>query len=65
VEACPDRDGREPRPAAGPGAQVLVFDALAGVEGIQARPFPGLQLEQLQHAHRLRRRGHQAQVTAQ
>ena len=45
-----------------PGVQVLVFDALAGAEGVQARAFLGLQLEQLQQAHRLAGGGHQRQA---
>ena len=38
-----------------------MLDALPGAEGIQAGAFLGLQLEQLQQAHRLARGGHQAQ----
>ena len=51
--------GGERRPAARPGLQVLVPDRLAGAEGIQARAFLRLQLEQLQQAHRLAGGGHQ------
>ena len=36
--------------------------ALPGAEGIQAGAFLGLQLEQLQQAHRLARGGHQPQA---
>src|SRR5436190_1725913 len=50
------------RPAAGPGIQVLVPDALAGAERIQAGAFLLLELEQLQQAHRLARGGHQPQA---
>ena len=56
------RDGGEPRPAPGAGAQVLVLDPLAGAVGVQAGPFLGLQLEDLQHPHRFAGRGHQAQL---
>ena len=54
--------GGERRPAARPGLQVLVPDRLPGTEGVQARAFLGLQLEQLQQAHRLAGGGHQPQA---
>ena len=54
--------GREPGPAARTGAQVLMFDALAGPEGVQAGAFVGLQLEQFQDPHGLVGRGHQPQL---
>ena len=45
-----------------PGLQVLEPDRLADPEGVQAGAFLGLQLEQLQQAHRLARGGHQPQA---
>jgi hypothetical protein len=54
--------GGERGPAAGPGLQVLVCDGLAGAEGVQAGPFLGLQLEQLQQPHRLAGGGDQSQA---
>ena len=39
-----------------------MLDGLAGAEGVQAGPFLGLELEQLQQAHRLARGGHQPQA---
>ena len=62
AEAGPEGGGGEQRPPAGPGLQVLVLDGLAGAEGVQARAFLGLQLEQLQQAHRLAGGGHQPQA---
>jgi hypothetical protein len=52
----------ERRPPAGPGLQILVLNGLAGAEGVQARAFLGLQLEQLQQAHRFAGGGHQRQA---
>ena len=40
-----------------------MLDALPGAEGIQAGAFLGLQLEQLQQAHRLAGGGHQPQIS--
>ena len=42
--------------------EVLVHDGLAGAEAVEARALLGLQLEQLQHAHRLAGRGHHPQI---
>ena len=61
-EPGPQGGGGERRPPPGPGLQVLVADTLAGPEGIQARAFLGLQLEQLQQPHRLTGGGHQPQA---
>ena len=66
--ACTDRKpgveglGREARPAAVRGGQVLVHDRLAGAVAVEARSFLGLELEQLEQAHRLARRGHHPQL---
>jgi hypothetical protein len=61
LEAGLEGSGGKRRPAAGPGIKVLVPDALAGAEGIQAGAFLLLELEQLQQAHRLAGGGHQPQ----
>ena len=47
--------------AAGGGRQVLLFDALAGAEGVQTGAFLMLELEQLQQPHRFTGGGHQPQ----
>ena len=39
-----------------------MLDALAGAEGVKTGAFLGLELEQLQQAHRLARGGHQPQA---
>ncbi len=50
------------RPAASAGLENLVTDWLASAEGIQAGPFPGLQLKQLKQPHRLAGGRYESQV---
>jgi hypothetical protein len=62
LETSLEGRGREQRPAAGRGLQVLLLDPLPGTEGVQARAFLSLELEQLQQAHGLAGGGHQPEA---
>ena len=62
VEPGGEGFGREPGPATVDRGQVLVHDRLAGAVAVEARAFLGLQLEQLEQAHRLAGRRHHPEV---
>ena len=62
LEAGVERDGRESGPAFTARSKVIVHDQAGVAVAVDARPFVGLQLEQLDDAHGLARGGDDAEI---